>query len=349
MNIHELKTIAKSVVGGLANRLNAFQFTCKGKVAILAYHRVVTPDDLNRMYIEPGMYVFREAFETQVRWLLERFEVLSFSQLLARFKDNEWDDRKGYVVLTFDDGWLDNYRNAFPILRKYQVPATIFLPTDYVGSNMWFWPERLAFILNSLSRQQVTPAQRESVRIMIASLPGMERAIATGQGGHTIFSIGVIIEAFKLLPPSEIECLIRKLSELLEVCIPDERLTVNWTEVTEMAMNGISFGAHSCAHHLLTRLDERTLQSEVRDCGHVLEGLQAGYVPVFCYPNGDNNPTIQRLVEKSSYAAAVGTRPGIEGRIPQNPYELRRIGMHQDVTKTTPLLSLHLLRSGWGW
>jgi peptidoglycan/xylan/chitin deacetylase (PgdA/CDA1 family) len=349
MNAHELKTVAKSVVGGLANRLSTGPIVCRGKVAILAYHRVVTHDDLSRGYIEPGMYVLHDVFDMQVRWLLERFEILSFSQLLARWKANEWDERKGYCVLTFDDGWLDNYRYAFPILKKYEVPATIFLPTNYIGSNEWFWTEKIAFLLTCLGQPRVTSMQWNRVGAVIAELPGLVRPELVGREGISLTTMGKVIRQCKLLPPSEIESLLNRLSEILEVSIPHERVTVNWSEVMEMAKNGISFGSHSCSHHLLTRLNEETVQQELQESDRLLRTLPVGYLPVFCYPNGDNNDAIQDLVKQCQYVAAVGTRPGVEGRHPENMYELNRIGMHNDITETVPLLSFHLFRSAWGF
>jgi peptidoglycan/xylan/chitin deacetylase (PgdA/CDA1 family) len=349
MNVGGLKTITKSVAGELANRLGIGPFGCSGKVLILAYHRVVTPDDLSRGYIEPGMYVLHDVFDMQVRWLLERFEILSFTQLLARWNDNEWDERKKYCVLTFDDGWLDNYHHAFPILKTYQVPATIFLPTNYIGSNEWFWTEKIAFLLTCLGQPRVTSMQRNRVGAMIAELPGLVRSELVGQEGISLTTMGKVIRQCKLLSPSEIESLLNRLSEILEVSNPHERVTVNWSEVTEMAKNGISFGSHSCSHHLLTRLNEETVRQELQESNRLLRTLPVGYLPVFCYPNGDNNYAIQDLVKQSQYVAAVGTRSGAEGRRPENMYELNRIGMHNDVSETVPLLSFHLFRSAWGF
>ena len=349
MNAHQLKNVAKSIVGELACRLSAGPFVCRGKVAILQYHRVVTPDDLSRGYIEPAMYVLDDVFDTQVRWLLEQFEILSFSQLLARWDANEWDERKAYCVLTFDDGWLDNYRHAFPILKKYEVPATIFLPTNFVGSNEWFWPEKIAFLLTCMDRRRVTSAQRNRVRDVIAELPGQMHPEVVGQEGISGTTMEKIIGQCKLLPPSGIESLLDRLSETLEVSIPHERITMNWSEVTEMAKNGISFGSHSCSHHLLTQLNEENIRQELQESDRVLRALPGGYIPVFCYPNGDNNDAIQDLVRQSQYVAAVGTRRGLEGRHPGNLYELRRIGMHNDISETIPLLSLHLFRAAVGF
>jgi peptidoglycan/xylan/chitin deacetylase (PgdA/CDA1 family) len=295
------------------------------------------------------MYVLRDVFDMQVRWLLERFEILSFTQLLARWNDNEWDERKGYCVLTFDDGWLDNYRHAFPILKTYQVPATIFLPTNYIGSNEWFWTEKIAYLLARLSQNSMTSVQRKRAGGVIAELSGLAHHNFVGQHGISLATAGEVIGRCKLVSPNEIQSGLNKLSEILEVSIPHERVTMNWSEVAEMAGNGISFGSHSCSHHLLSRLNEETIRQELQESDRVLRTLPVGYLPVFCYPNGDNNDAIQDLVRQSQYVAAVGTRTGVEGQHPENMYELNRIGMHNDVSETVPLLSFHLFRSAWGF
>ena len=349
MIVRGLKTITKSVAGELAHRLRIGPFGYRGKVLILAYHRVVTPDDLSRCHIEPGMYVLRDVFDMQVRWLLERFEILSFAQLLAQWKDNEWDERKGYCVLTFDDGWLDNYRHAFPILKTYHVPATIFLPTNYIGSNEWFWPEKIAYLLSRLGQDSLTSVQRKRADGVIAELSGLGHHKFDGPRGVSRATVWEVIGRCKLAPPSEIRSGLHKLSEILEVSVPDERVTINWNEVTEMAKSGISFGSHSCSHHLLTRLNEETVRQELQESDRILRTLPMGYLPVFCYPNGDNNEAIQDLVRQSQYVAAVGTRPGVEGRHPESMYELNRIGMHNDISETVPLFSFHLFRSAWGF
>ncbi|MDN5940452.1 MAG: polysaccharide deacetylase family protein [Nitrospira sp.] len=348
MNVGGLKSITKSVVGELAHRLGVGPFVCRGKVLILAYHRIVTPDDLSRGNIEPGMYVLRDVFDMQLRWLLKRFEILSFAQLLARWNDNKWDEKKRYCVLTFDDGWLDNYRHAFPILKAYHVPATIFLPTNYVGTNEWFWPEKFAYLFARLSQESMTPTQRKSAGDVIAELSGLAHHEFDGQHGVRLSTVWEVIGRCKLAPPSEIQSGIGKLSEILEVSVPHERVIMNWSEVAEMAENAISFGSHSCSHHLLTRLNEETIRQELQESDRLLRTLPVGYLPVFCYPNGDNNDAIQGLVRQAQYVAAVGTRSGVEGRRPGNMYELNRIGMHNDISETVPLFSFHLFRSAWG-
>ena len=320
----------------------------RGKVGILAYHRVVTADDIQRHYIEPGMYVLRDVFEMQIRWLVEHYDVISFSELFQRWQAHVWDPEKAYCVLTFDDGWLDNYRYAFPILKKYQVPATIFLPTNYIGSNEWFWTEKISFLLTHLSQSCVTATQRARAGCIIAEASGGASRGHNGQNDQVVTPIDEIIGRCKILIPGQIDSVINRLSDVLEISFPNERVTVNWDEVAEMANHGISFGSHSCSHHLMTRLSEEAVRFELEESDRILRSMTRGYIPVFCYPNGDNNDTIQQMVRSCQYMGAVGTKGGVETSRPNNVFQLNRIGMHNDISATAPLLTFHLFRAALG-
>src|SRR5262249_39205522 len=87
-------------------------------------------------------YVLTDVFEEQIRFLKEAFEVVPLSELLARWRTGGWDTEARYCAITFDDGWLDNYLHAYPVLRRYGIPATVFLPTAFIGTRAWFsWDE----------------------------------------------------------------------------------------------------------------------------------------------------------------------------------------------------------------
>ena len=98
----------------------------QGKVLILMYHRILKDDDELIPYTQPGMYVKESVFEFQMDYISKNYHVLSLKDLMKAWKEGWLDKDKRYCVVTFDDGWLDNYLNAYPILKKNNMPAYDF-------------------------------------------------------------------------------------------------------------------------------------------------------------------------------------------------------------------------------
>jgi len=120
----------------------------RDRYLILMYHRVIHSNEVTRS-IQAGMYVNSKTFERHVRFLKEYFSVAPLSEVLSRHKKAyAHSGRKPTCILTFDDGWHDFYTVGFPILKAYQVPATVFLATDLIGTQNWFWTDRLAYLLD---------------------------------------------------------------------------------------------------------------------------------------------------------------------------------------------------------
>ena len=105
--------------------------------AILMYHRIATPD------VDPwGLSVSPERFAEQVHALRARRTILSMDAFVARLQSG--DLPHDAVALTFDDGYLDNLRQAKPILEAAEIPATVFLTTGRIGTGKEFWWDELA-------------------------------------------------------------------------------------------------------------------------------------------------------------------------------------------------------------
>ena len=314
----------------------------KGKVIILTYHRVVPRQELTDQWIQAGMYVDTHVFEQQMRFLREQFHVVSLQEVLEQWKGGEWDRTKRYCVVTFDDGWLDNYRYAYPILRKFDLPATIFLPTDFVGTNEWFWPEKVAYCVKEMTGNGGACSKKGATLKRVLNIDDRETRLACVSESARRNFADQVIERCKHIGPEMISGLIGALSQELGIVLPGERCIVNWDEVARMAENRISFGSHSCSHRILTHLSMEDVKSELEVSQQLLKSRSKNYVPVFCYPNGNNDSRIQALVKECGYQAAVGVRPGFEGERPGQMFELRRVGIHNDIAFTVPLYSMRL-------
>ncbi|MBN2120517.1 MAG: polysaccharide deacetylase family protein [Candidatus Omnitrophica bacterium] len=121
-------------------------FAKHAKIRILFYHHVGLPGD-----DDPNLYVSPAAFERQMRHLKRDSKVISFDELMSFLKDKAYPEQD-CVVITFDDGWKDNYEVAYPILKKYGFPATIFVATGLVGKkNMLTWEQILEMSNDGIS------------------------------------------------------------------------------------------------------------------------------------------------------------------------------------------------------
>lgn len=331
------KSLARQCAAELYANSPGFLRRLRGKVSILMYHRVVTAAELSSQFIQPGMYVTGETFERQVRFLREHFDVLSMPELLTMWREKTWKTDRRYCVITFDDGWLDNYVHAFPVLRRYDIPATIFLPTGVIGTTKWFWPEELGWInrrFASLPMQRKVPILA-SLRDGDSWLNDIARYMEVGRSDE-------LIERCKVVPHNRIGELVGRLAGEMEVRLPDERLVMNWDEVRDMAAAKISFGSHSVNHKILTTVSDAVLREEVFGSMDNLRshGLKGEFV--FCYPNGNYSPIVMRSVESAGYCAATSTEPGWEAREPEHLFRLKRIAVHDDLTCSDALFAFHL-------
>ena len=103
----------------------------RSRLTVITYHQVKDPAD-------DGSSVGVAAFREQMGYLRRHYQVVRLEDGVARLQRGRTPER--LVSITFDDGYEDNYRNAFPILERYGLPATVFLTTGSIdsGEPLWF-------------------------------------------------------------------------------------------------------------------------------------------------------------------------------------------------------------------
>ena len=339
-------SVMRKTAGWLYNGSRYARVQHRGKVIVLAYHRVLPEHAIRASYIQPGMYVLTQTFEAHLQFLQQEFRIISLPELLERWQQNTMDRHERYCVITFDDGWHDTYQYAYPMLRRYRIPATIFLPTSLIGTRHWFWPEKLSYLVDSYEQCLPTVDQRDASQDLVSRYPWAAELFASpahGKAGRSREQrIETAIEQWKVLSEAVIEERLQHVSQALCLTFPEERALVNWEEVRQMSQHRITFGSHSCTHPILPGLSLAAAKHEIEASNRMLCDYRVSSVPVFCYPNGSYNPEIQTLVRDSGYHAAVTTRFGFETGAPQDWFGIKRILIHQDISATIPLFSLHL-------
>jgi len=215
------------------------------------------------------------------------------------------------ACITFDDGYKDNYVFAFPILKKYDIPATIFLTTGYVGG---LWPHLEA-----------------RFSIWNTRIPKFD---IEGLGCHLLDSSENRISAMNSvelqldnLPWKEKTQALETLIDVLDVDFPNEirnAYSFTWEEVAEMAENSISFGSHTVTHTNLTKLPIDEAREEIIQSKEQIERAIGVPCTLFAYPNGKCNSKIISLLKEHAFKGAVVTStPNIFNR--ENLFSIYRI------------------------
>jgi peptidoglycan/xylan/chitin deacetylase (PgdA/CDA1 family) len=314
--------------------------TC-GDFVILMFHRIVRKQP-SEPWIQEGMYVDPETFDRQVRFLKERFHVASLAgvpRLMSLHPGRN--TNRPHCMLTFDDGWKDFHEFAFPILKSHGVEATVFLPTDFIGTAKRFWTDRLAVLLTGIE-------SRRNDRGIAAGRPDPLIDGIEGLKGPAEARMEKAIELLKPLPSEEIDHVLEALAEKWGI---DSEGTggsfLSWEEIREMRRSGIvSFGSHTRSHRILTTVSEDVAREElIRSRERLLaEGaVSPSFIP-FAYPNGNHDDRIADLVAEAGYDLAVTTESGWNdfGNPARERFKLKRIGIHQDMASTDSMLACRI-------
>jgi peptidoglycan/xylan/chitin deacetylase (PgdA/CDA1 family) len=297
-----------------------------------------SPEDRHELRC-PGRNGCRARYILHLQYLRKHFDIIPLSALASLQKiETRGPQNRPQCVLTFDDGWRDFYNYAYPILKKHEAPATVFLPTDFIGTDRWFWTDRVGFLLEHVTQF------RDGAKCMFSSTDHFLKDLVRISGSQETR----LEKAIALLKPQGIEKIEQVLSELSdalgESSIPTGRAFLSWEEVQEMLGSGlVCFGSHTAGHALLTNLSEEQVRQELKTSMNVLIGhevVDPDFVS-FSYPNGNVSERLSELVREAGYHLAVTTQYGWH-RQGGDPYTIRRISIHQDITSTEAMFAARI-------
>lgn len=259
------------------------------------YHRVGTNKDIWSVDA-----INTSDFEKQMKYLLRTHKIISLEKLARAIVEKRTLPERAAVV-TFDDGYKDNYTNVFPILKKYNIPATVFLTTGHIGTDNLFWWDKIGYILCNTKLKRLELEDFGDI-----SLPSK---------GNISQSLDKIINRLNRTSEDKKCDLIEKLVEISDVDIPKgmgRNVILSWEEVKEMNENGINFGAHTVTHPILTRLSAKQAKHEIVQSKKDIKRRLNKPVTAFSYPNGltdDFNAEIIDLLKESGFICAVTRIP----------------------------------------
>jgi peptidoglycan/xylan/chitin deacetylase (PgdA/CDA1 family) len=289
------------------------------RLLLLGHHRVMPLSnetafrgDLELVSATP------DEFAWQVAYIARHFEPVSCRQIAASLNGGPSLPNDA-VAITFDDGFSDLREYAAPILRAAKVPATVFVPTDFVDSQQPFWFDHVAQIF------RLAPVRSIHIAPMSEPLPASEDPAARADAAYKVLKL------LKYCPDDERVAFLARLqlehAELAAAAREGLGRALDWNEMRELAAGGIEMGAHSASHPSLASVSPEKLRRELVEPRQKLEAGLGMPCVSFAYPFGGPRsftPAVELAVQQAGYQVGVTYMTGTNTSSPERRFALRR-------------------------
>ena len=236
----------------------------------LNYHRI---GEAGRSVYDRALWsATADGFDAQVGWLKSRADVIRPDDLPAALAA-----RTGrYVLITFDDGYRDNYTAALPVLRRHGVPATFFIAAGFIDAPHVPWWDEIAWMVRTSRKAGVELPAWLPAPVPFDE-PDRQRAVIT------------LLRGYRALPAASTDAYLRAVGEAAGTGRHPsgaEGLWMSWDMIREMRAAGMAVGGHTVNHPVLARMSREAQRHEVAGCGRRLEAELGEPMRSFSYPVG---------------------------------------------------------------
>ncbi len=289
---------------------------------ILTYHRI--GDTAGNPFDDATFSATAEAFRAQVAHVKRWFLVPPAHEILESLARGSFNDPTALV--TFDDGYRDNYEVAFPALLDLGVTACFFVITALIDAPRLPWWDRVAYSVKSTSVELLRLEYPERLDF---DLRKTSRAVVTWR----------ILRACKDARPFDELFFFDELAAQTGVGVDTERLGrrlfMSWDDVREMAQAGMAIGSHTATHAVLASLSEAAQGRELRSSRHRIGEVVGSRPDMLAYPVGGPEAftdATKRLAREVGYRAAFRNGGGLNRPLMIDPFAIRRVAVEHAET-----------------
>ena len=288
----------------------------------LNYHRI---GDGRRSVFDRGLWSATAGdFDQQVRYLKAHFDIIVPGDIPEALRAR----RGRHVLITFDDGYLDNYTDALPVLKAHNVKASFFVSTGFIDAPyLPFWDE-IAWMIRTSRRSSLDlpdflptvlpfdePERENAVRTLLRAYFRLQRDRTTG----FLDAIGAATGTGR--PPAD---------------LPDLRqMWLTWDRVREMLAAGMTIGGHTVNHPIMARLTRAEQMAEVTACGQRMQAELGIPMRTFAYPFGTRdafNRDSRECLREQGVLTAFSYYGGIRKLGEWDDFDIPRIAVEQHTT-----------------
>ncbi len=302
---------------GLSVAIRHYKQYFKNELPILAYHRIsdYEPNSLNND-IEL-ISATPKIFEEQLRYIDKHYTPITFSELEHYTQiRKKVPTKKPQIIITFDDGFYDNYEYAYPLLKKYNMPATFFLVTSAIDNQMPLWFDYIAYMIMTYEHETLILNKKKYTL-------SYNRAEKRKFIEKLLLDLRPINNTSRLQIIDELEQQTGCLNKYLKYV-----RYLGWNEIKEMSCSGMEFGSHSLTHPILSSINEKELYNEVKLSKEAIEENLNKPCDIFSYPVGgyeEYNKCAIKALYNCNYKYACTYEPGINKLPIYDRFQLKRI------------------------
>lgn len=293
---------------------------------VLTYHRVDTPHA--RPWLDPVLIsASPEVFDAQMKYISVNYQPVSILDVLESLQKNgRMILPRRAVLITFDDAYLDFEQHAWPILKRYQIPVTLFVPTAFPDHpERLFWWDRLFNALHSTAKREIST----SIGTLAIGSDLERRRANLGLKNY-----------IKSLPNAEAIAFVEEVEQQLQVSL-HTNCVLGWNALRRLAQEGVTLASHTQTHPIMNHLPPDAMQEEALGSLHDLQREIGESVPVFAYPGGFHNAQVVDAVRSAGFRLAFTTERGINILGRDDLLQLQRINVGAQTT--VPMLRAQLL------
>jgi len=289
-------------------------------VMALNYHRI---GDAHGSPFDHGLWsASEEQFDCQVRFLKRNFDVINTADLaIALSRPNG-----RYVLITFDDGYRDNYDCAFKILKSHRAPATFFVTTGFIDSPRLPWWDEIAWMVRTSPKSTLDVAPYSPSPIPL-DMPDRERAVRA------------LLRVYKSLSSEDTRAYLETVSRATGTGLYGsdgvESLWMTWDMLREMQVSGMVIGGHTVDHTVLARIDPQAQHAQIAGCATRLRAELGTAMDSFSYPVGqrrDFSQATRDCLQRCGVRYAFSYYGGMRNAADWDPYDIRRIAVESDIS-----------------
>jgi peptidoglycan/xylan/chitin deacetylase (PgdA/CDA1 family) len=303
------------------------------RLLILAYHRIGELPGPGYPFQNELISGTPDEFDRQLAFLKRHFNVVNF-HMLAELEARGESFPPNCVVITFDDGYADNYEVALPILQSHGLTASVFLSTGFIDKQEPFWFEMLSYFIMRME-PGVLSLSRAQFRVEVTESNRLEVRGSLGRG------MRVVSDATRLLMLDELreQSGVQPTKNEIDLVRP-----LTWDQVRALDSAGIEIGSHTVSHPFLVQLRDEELAVELADSKKRIEQELGRPVSSLSYPTGGSeyfDSRSVRVADECGYRFAVSYDHATVQTSKMRRFQIPRIHVEPDVG--LPLFKANLM------